>query len=98
MFSILAHQSDNINMNEFNAVLLAIVAMLFWGIEEFFLKEAISKIKTITTLLLNTVTSILVSTIMIVYVFDQQLSLISLNNFIFTIIVAVVTFIGFILL
>ncbi|MFH1511046.1 MAG: DMT family transporter [Candidatus Woesearchaeota archaeon] len=42
------------------AVLFALLAMVLWGFEELFLKKAISGMKSMTTLLINTIVGILV--------------------------------------
>ena len=85
-------------MNDYSAVLFAVVAMVFWGVEEFLLKEAISKLKSLTTLFLNTITSVLASTLIVLLIFNEKISLISGSDFLFTIFVTGITFIGFIYL
>ncbi len=62
-------------------VLLAIGALVFWGIEELFLKESIAKIGIYSTLLLNTVTGIFVDFFLIFVVFSSSVILISAESF-----------------
>ncbi len=72
-------------------VLLAIGALVFWGIEELFLKESISKIGIHSTLLLNTITGIFVDFFLIFIAFSSSIVLISATSF------WIVFFVGFFL-
>jgi bacterial/archaeal transporter family protein len=46
---------------EYLGAIFALLAMVLWGIEEFFLKQAIDRIKPFTTLLINTIAGIIIS-------------------------------------
>lgn len=63
-------------------ILLAIGAMAFWGMEEFFLKKSIAGIGVASTLLINTVTGIFVDIFLIYIVLSSRVVPISYISFI----------------
>ncbi|MEK7138815.1 MAG: DMT family transporter, partial [Patescibacteria group bacterium] len=67
----------NKKMDQSLAVLFALIAMILWGFEEFFLKEAIAGIKSITTYIINTLTGVVVDLAIVFYLFDFGISKIS---------------------
>ena len=68
-------------------IILAIGALVFWGIEEFFLKKSIARIGIHSTLLLNTITGIFVDIFLVYVVFSVSISIISAVSFLIVLIV-----------
>lgn len=76
------------------AVIFALAAMVLWGFEELFLKKAISGMRSMTTLLINTAVGVAV-VFLFVALFVDGFSLLSLPDFCLVLIAAVTSFFGY---
>lgn len=76
------------------AIVFAVSAMVLWGLEEFFLKEALSGLRSVTTMLINTVAGGILSVI-VVYAFMGGASFISAEAFLLATISAIAAFLGY---
>lgn len=77
-------------------ILFAIAAMVLWGAEEFFLKEAITGLRSITTIFINTIAGGLLSVIIVIFFLDSKLFLISGADFGLAGLAATTAFLGYI--
>lgn len=76
-------------------ILLALGAMIAWGFEELFLKEAISKLKSLTLFLINSLTGIFFQLIIIFIFFSGEVYLLTGENLLYALLAALVAFIGY---
>ncbi len=78
----------------FIGLLFSLLAMVLWGFEELFLKKTIARVRTLTTLLINTITGVILQFV-IVIVFIGKITLIPLNDLIWVIFAVITTFLGY---
>ncbi|RJQ13549.1 DMT family transporter [Candidatus Parcubacteria bacterium] len=84
-------------MIESSGIFFALMAMIFWGIEELFLKEAIDRVKSHTTLLINTAVGGVLSLGIVAFFLDSKISFIPLEDLFVSFGVALVAFIGYLM-
>jgi len=75
--------------------LLALGAMIAWGFEELFLKEAISKLKSLTLFLINSLTGIFFQLIIILIFFSGEVYLLTGEDLLYAILATIVAFTGY---
>jgi len=76
-------------------ILLALGAMIAWGFEELFLKEAISKLKSLTLFLINSLTGIFFQLIIILIFFSGEVYLLTGEDLLYAILATIVAFTGY---
>ncbi|MBI3335202.1 MAG: EamA family transporter [Candidatus Portnoybacteria bacterium] len=79
-------------MVETTGILFALLAMIFWGVEEFFLKEAIRGLKSLTAFIINTLASAAVIFLAVFFLFPERVSLISFEHIPLLAVIAVIGF------
>lgn len=82
-------------MASYTGIIFAVAAMVFWGFEEFFLKKAITGIKSITTYLINSVVGVLVQFLIIGYFFNFEITNISGQNLFLALAAVILSFVGY---
>ena len=75
--------------------MLALGAMIAWGFEELFLKEAISKLKSLTLFLINSLTGIFFQLIIILIFFSGEVYLLTGEDLLYAILATIVAFTGY---
>ncbi|MEK6897673.1 MAG: EamA family transporter [Nanoarchaeota archaeon] len=78
----------------FISILFALLAMVLWGFEELFLKKTIARVKTLTTLLINTITGVILQ-FLVVVVLIGKITLIPINDFLLVIVAVITAFLGY---
>lgn len=73
-------------------ILFALFAMIFWGFEEFFLKEAIRGLKSLTTFVINTLVSVAVIFLAVFFLFPERVGLVSFEDISLLAVIAVIGF------
>lgn len=82
-------------MASYLGIIFAAAAMVLWGFEEFFLKKAISGIKSITTYLINSVIGVATQFLVIGYFFHFEITHISGGNLLLALAAVVLSFVGY---
>ncbi|MDP2598993.1 MAG: EamA family transporter [Candidatus Liptonbacteria bacterium] len=77
-------------------IIFALLAMVLWGFEELYLKQAISGLRSVTTILINSIAGGLLSLFVVLPLLDSTVTLISRQDFFFAILTACVAFIGYV--
>lgn len=81
-----------------NGVIFALIAMFFWGLDELFLKEVISELKSITTYLINALSGVVLQILIVIFFFGGGVTLISGGDFLLAFAASALGFFGYIFL
>jgi bacterial/archaeal transporter family protein len=81
-----------------SGILYALIAMALWGFEELFLKESITKIRSLTTLLINTITGLLLQIVIIIVFIQEKVTVLYGNDLLLVIGTSIVAFLGYLFL
>jgi len=76
-------------------ILFSVFAMILWGIEEFFLKQAITGIKSITTYFINTITGVVLHVLIVIFLFDFAVTRISGFDLTLALFASLLAFLGY---
>src|ERR1700722_1467717 len=77
-------------------IIFALLSMILWGLEELLLKEAISKLKSVTTFFINTVAGGVLSFLVIFIAFPREVTLLSFHDVWILLIATLAAFGGYI--